>query len=432
MNTKRVIKNASWIIGVQIVKSLLGMVISMFTARFLGPSNFGLINYASSIVAFVSPIMYLGINNILVREIIDSPEKEGETLGTAIGLSVFSGMFCILGIFTFTSLINRNEKETVIVCTLYSILLIFQALEMIMYWFQAKLKSKYTSIVALVAYAVVSAYKIFLLATGKSIYWFALSNALDYMLISVSLIFIYNIIGSQRLSFSFKTAKRLLNTGKYYIISNLMITIFAQTDRIMLKLMINDSETGYYSAAVACAGITAFVFSAIIDSFRPLVFDYKKTDEIHYEKSIISLYSLIIYLSVLQSIAFTILAPIIISILFGSAFNASIPVLQIIVWYCTFSYLGGARDIWILAENKQKHLLAINAVGAVMNVVLNYFLIPSLGACGAALASVITQLFINYIFVLIYKPTRRNGILQLFALNPKNLILILNVIRKRK
>lgn len=213
MNTKRVIKNASWIIGVQIVKSLLGMVISMFTARFLGPSNFGLINYASSIVAFVSPIMYLGINNILVREIIDSPEKEGETLGTAIGLSVFSGMFCILGIFTFTSLINRNEKETVIVCTLYSILLIFQALEMIMYWFQAKLKSKYTSIVALVAYAVVSAYKIFLLATGKSIYWFALSNALDYMLISVSLIFIYNITARKGCAFSFKTAKRLLNTG---------------------------------------------------------------------------------------------------------------------------------------------------------------------------------------------------------------------------
>lgn len=432
MNKNKVIKNASWIIGIQLVKSLLGMVISMFTARFLGPSNFGLINYAQSIVTFVSPIMYLGINNILVREIIDAPEKEGETLGTAITMSMLSSAFCIIGVFAFTSLVNRNEKETVIVCCLYSILLIFQALEMIMYWFQAKLKSKYTSIVALVAYAAVSFYKIFLLATGKSIRWFAISNALDYMLIAVSLLIIYRFIGSQKLSFSSKTAKRLFATGKYYIISNLMITIFSQTDRIMLKLMIGDSETGFYSAAVTCAGMTGFVFVAIIDSFRPMIFEYKKNDEFHYEKSIASLYSLIIYLSILQSAAFTVLAHIIISVLYGSEYFAAIPVLQIIVWYCTFSYLGGARDIWILAENKQKHLLAINAVGAVMNVVLNYFLIPSLGACGAALASVITQLFINYIFVLIYKPTRRNGILQLYALNPKNLILILNVIRKRK
>lgn len=432
MNKNKVIKNASWIIGIQLVKSLLSIVISMLTARFLGPSNFGLINYAQSIVTFVSPIMYLGINNILVREIIDAPEKEGETLGTAITMSLLSSVFCIIGVFAFTSLANRKERETVIVCCLYSILLIFQALEMIMYWFQAKLKSKYTSIVALAAYAVVSSYKIFLLATGKSIRWFALSNALDYMLIAVSLLIIYRFIGSQKLSFSSKTAKKLLAIGKYYIISNLMITIFSQTDRIMLKLMIGDSETGFYSAAVTCAGMTGFVFAAIIDSFRPIIFDYKKNDEFHYEKSIISLYSLIIYLSILQSVAFTVLAHIIISILYGSDYFTSIPVLQIIVWYCTFSYLGGARDIWILAENKQKHLLTINAVGAVMNVILNYFLIPPLGARGAALASVITQLFINYIFVLIYKPTRRNGILQIYALNPRNLLLILNTIRKRK
>lgn len=431
MNKYKVLKNAYWIIGIQFVKALLSLIISMFTARFLGPSNFGLINYAASIVTFVSPIMYLGINNILVKEIIQFPEKEGETLGTALIMSLLSSLFCILGIFTFTSLMNRTERETIIVCSLYSILLVFQSLEMIAYWFQAKLKSKYPSIVALIAYAVVSIYKIFLLVTKHSIRWFAISNALDYMIISLTLLVIYYFIGLQRLSFSFKTARRLFKIGKYYVLSNLMITVFSQTDRIMLKLMIGDLSTGFYSAAVTCAGMTGFVFSAIIDSFRPMIFDYKKTDETNYEKSIVSLYSLIIYLSILQSVVFTIFAPIIISILYGSAYTTAIPILQIIVWYCTFSYLGGSRDIWILAENKQRYLLTINAVGAVMNVVLNYFLIPLLDACGAAIASVITQLFINYIFVLIYKPTRKNGILQIYALNPKNLIPIFNVIRKR-
>ena len=431
MDKNRVFKNAFWIISIQIVKSLLGIVISMLTARFLGPSNFGLINYASSIVAFITPIMYLGLNSVLVQEIINFPEKEGETLGTAILMSFISSLFCIIGILAFVSIINRGERETIIVCVLYSVLLIFQALELIMYWFQSKLKSKYTSIVALVAYIIVSAYKIFLLITEKSIYWFALSNALDYMLIAFALLIIYLRLGGQKLSFSPKAAKRMFVVSKYYIISNLMITVFSQTDKIMLKLMIDDSATGYYSAAATCAGMTSFVFSAIIDSFRPMIFQYKKTDYVKYEKSIVILYSIIIYLSLAQSVAFSLLAPVIISILYGSAYTASVSVLQTIVWYCTFSYLGGARDIWILSENKQKHLLTINAVGAVMNVILNYFLILPLAADGAAIASVITQIFINYIFVLIYKPTRENGILQIKALNPHNLTMLFTQIRKR-
>lgn len=432
MENNKVIKNASWIIGIQIIKSIFNLAISMFTARLLGPSGFGLINYAASIVAFVVPIMNLGINSILVKEIISYPNKEGETLGTAVVMSVVSAFFCILGIFSFTSLINRNEKETIIVCTLYSLLLIFQALEMIIYWFQAKLKSKYTSVVALISYILVSIYKIFLLSTQKSVRWFAISNALDYMLIAFAALIIYRRMGGQRFSFSLKTAKRLLGASKYYIISNLMIVVFSQTDRIMLKLMIDDAETGYYSVAATCAAMTGFVFSALIDSFRPMVFEYKKTDEIRYEKSIIMLYSIVIYLSVIQSVLFTLFAPLIISVLYGSAYMASVSVLQIIVWYCTFSYLGGARDIWILAENKQKHLLIINALGAFMNIMLNGILIPLLGADGAAIASVATQMFINYIFVLIYKPTRRNGFLQIYALNPKILITAFNKIIKNK
>ena len=66
----RVVKNAFWIVGAQVIKALLGLVISMFTARYLGPSNYGLINYAASIVAFAAPIMYLGLKNILGQEIV--------------------------------------------------------------------------------------------------------------------------------------------------------------------------------------------------------------------------------------------------------------------------------------------------------------------------------------------------------------------------
>ena len=431
MNKNKVIKNASWIIGIQIVKSLLGLVISMLTARFLGPSNFGLINYAASIVAFVTPIMYLGLNGVLVQEIVNTPEKEGEILGTSVTMTFLSSLLCVIGVISFAAAVNRGERETVIVCALYSTLLIFQSLELLNYWFQAKLLSKYASGVALFAYAVISGYKIYLLAAHKSIYWFALSNALDYMIIVIGLFIVYKRLGGGRLRFNLSTARRLWGKSRYYIVSNMMIAIFAQTDRIMLKLMINDAATGYYSAAVACAGMTGFVFVAIIDSFRPLIFDDKKTDEIRYEKDMCRLYGIIIYLSLLQSLVITLFSGLIIKILYGAAYSASINALKLIVWYTTFSYLGSVRNIWILAENKQKYLWIINLSGALANVALNYILIPITGIMGAALASLVTQIFTNVIIGFIIRPIRYSNTLMLRALNPKEMTKAIKALIKR-
>lgn len=422
MNKGKVVKNASWIIGLQIIKSLLGMVISMLTARYLGPSDFGLINYASSIVAFVAPIMYLGLTGVLVQEIVNNPEKEGETLGTAITMSLVASAFCIGGVVSFAAIANHGETETIIVCALYSILLVFQSMELILYWFQAKLQSKYSSIVSLCAYAVVSAYKIYLLATGKSIRWFAVSNALDYMLIAVALLIIYYKLGNQRLSFSWKTAHRMFSKSRYYIVANMMVAIFAQTDRIMLKLMIDDAATGYYSAAVACAGMTGFVFTAIIDSFRPMIFEDKQRDQHTFETNMCRLYSIVIYLSLLQSVGITVLSQFIVQILYGSAYAPTVDVLRLVVWYTTFSYLGSVRNIWILAENKQKYLWVINLSGALANVILNFILIPVMGMMGAALASLVTQIFTNVIIGFIIRPIRQNNLIMMRSLKPRNII----------
>ena len=418
----KVIKNASWIIVCKVVQSLLGLVISMLTARYLGPSNYGLINYAASVVAFVVPIMQLGLNNIMVQEIVEAKDSEGKIIGTATLMSFISSLFCVAGVICFSAIANAGETETKMVVALYSILLICQSLDLVQYWFQAKYLSKYTSLTMLIAYIVVSAYKVFLLATGKSVYWFAVSNAFDYFIISVVLLCLYKRMGNDKLHFSKATAARMFSKSKYYIISGLMVTIFAQTDRIMLKLMIDDSATGYYSAAVTCAGITGFVFSAIIDSARPSIFESKKYSEQAFKKNMSRLYSVIIYLSLAQSLAMTILANFIIRVLYGEQYLASVPALQIVVWYTTFSYVGSVRNIWMLSEGKQKYLWVINLSGALANVILNYILIPHLGIIGASIASLVTQFFTNVFVGYVFKPIRENNHLMVAGLNLENLM----------
>lgn len=418
----RLVNNASWLIGCKIVQNVLSFIISMMSARYLGPSNYGLINYATSVIAFIIPFATLGLTNILVQEIISKPDEEGEILGTSLLTCVLTSLLGMGSAVLFTLVASPGEKETTMVVALYSTILVAQALEMIQYWFQAKLLSKYTAIVSLSSYVVVSAYKIYLLATEKSVYWFALSYAIDSLIIAVLLLGFYKKLGGQKLTASYKRIRAMFAKSRYYIISSLMVTLFTQMDKVMLKAMIDDATTGIYSAATVCAGLSSFVFAAIIDSFRPVIFENKKLSREAFERSVKKLYSIVIYLSLAQCVAIMLLANIIICVTYGNEYAAAATTLRIATWYTTFSCLGMVRNIWILAENKQKYLWIINLSGALTNALLNSLLIPSMGSNGAAIASLITQMFTNVIMGVLVRPIRRNNRLMLEALNPKLLL----------
>ena len=414
-----VAKNATWIILCRVIQAILALIINMMTARYLGPSNFGLITYAASLVTFAIPIMQLGFSGTLVQEIINHPECEGKVLGTSLLLCLCSSFLCIIGVSLFACITSFDEHTTIIVCFFYSIILFFQALDMMQYWFQAKLLSKYTSIASLFAYVVVSSYKLYLLFFKKSIYWFAVSNAFDYALISITIFLIYHKLGGQKLSFSLELGRKMFARSKHYIISGMMVTIFAQTDKVMLKMMIGEEATGYYGAALTCAGMSSFVFTAIIDSFRPAVFKGLTINREIFTYRLTLLYSIIIYLSLAQSICMTLFAKPIVLILYGKDYFPAIVLLQIVVWFTTFAYIGAIRNIWILAHDKQKYLWKINLFGAIANIVLNLLLIPSFGVYGAGIASIITQCFTNIIMGYIIKPISPNNAIMIKGLNPR-------------
>lgn len=420
--SEKIVKNASWLILCRIIQALLSFVIGTLSARYLGPSNYGVIDYAAAIVSFMVPVVQLGLRSTLVHEVISAPNNEGQVLGTSLFMSTATSLLGILGVIAFTAVANPGEKETMLVCVLYSISLIFQSTEMIQYWFQAKLMSKYVAVISLIAYTAVSLYRCFLLVTQKSVLWFALSQALDYFFISVCLYVVYRKISDQKLTVSFTLAKQLFQRSRFYIVSGIMVTLFSLTDRVMITLMLGKEANGYYSAAVTCASLSQFVFAAIIDSMRPSILEAKKSNDIsHYHLYISILYSAIVYLAILQNISLTIASPLVIKIIYGSEYSPAISTLRIVTWYTTFSYMGSVRNIWILAEQKQKILWKINLSGALLNIALNYILIPIININGAAIASVATQFFVNFILCLIIPSLRPVGRLIFKGINPANL-----------
>lgn len=342
----RVFRNAAWIIGCKIMQSILNFLIGLLTARYLGPSNYGVLSYVASVVAFAAPIMQLGLKHTLVKEFIQNPDREGQTLGTALTLNVASSILCIVGCVAFVAVVDAGEKVTILVCALYSLTLIFQATELTQYWFQSKLLSKYPSIATLCAYVVVALYKLYLLVTQKSVVWFAFSNVLDYFLVSVILMVFYRKVGGQHLTADLQLGREMFSRSKYYIIPSLMVIIFQHTDRIMLKLMIGETETGLYSAAITCIGITGFVFAAIIDSARPVILEMKEKDQALYEKRMIQLYAIITCMSLGQCVGMTLLANPIVLLLYGAEYAKIAQILEVAVWYITFGHYGSVRNIW--------------------------------------------------------------------------------------
>lgn len=413
------------------MQSLLQFVVGMLSARYLGPSNYGLINYAASIVAFMIPVMQLGLRSTLVQEHIQNPDAEGEIIGTSLAMNLVSSIACIIGVAAFAAVANPGEPTTILVCVLYSVSLLSQSIEMVQYWFQAKLLSKYSSPALLLGYVVVSAYKIYLLATAKSVYWFALAHAVEYGVAGMFMMVAYHKVGTQKLRFSLSTAKRLFAKSKYYIVAALMVVAFNSVSSVLLKLFINEAENGYYAAAVTCTCITAFVFEAIVDTIRPVIMESRKQSLEAFEQNVSRAYALITWLSLLQSIFFTVFAGLIVRILYGEEFLPTVLVLQILVWNTAFSYMGSVRNIWILGEEKHNVLWVINLCGAIASILLNLLLIPQWGACGAAIASVVTQIFTNFIVGYILKPIRRNNDLILKGLNPRLMIEMIQTVLKK-
>lgn len=416
---KKIFKNASWIIVCKIIQSILTLIIGMITVRYLGPSNYGVISYAASITAFFTPLMRLGLTSTLVQEFVSDPDNEGQILGTSLLMNILSGVASVVGISTFCMIANHDEMETVVVCILYSFTLVFQAAEMSQYWFQAKMLSKYPSLAALVAYVVVSIYKIYVLVSDKSIYWFAITHVIEACIVAVVLMICYCRLSKHKISVSFTLGKKMLSKSKYYIISGMAVVILQSTDKIMLKNMISDEVTGYYSVAVTCTGIFSFVYTAIIDSMRPQILKQKMISNENYEEHISILYAIVFYMALAQGIATTMFAEWLVLLLYGESYLPAVSVLRISVWVVSFAFFGSIISIWILGEKKYKLVIPLEVFGAVINVLLNLLFIPSMGALGAALASLLSQFLKNFVFCIFIPPLRKNVVLMLRGIDPR-------------
>lgn len=404
--SNRFAQNTGWIMFERIFQMAISLIVGMLVARYLGPTNYGIINYVAAFISFAIPVCSLGFEGLLVKKYIDRPNDVGRIIGTTIILEFLASIACTVFICLIVGFSNASDELKILIAFLESVRLLFKSTEPIEFWFQSQLKSKVTSIIRMLGYVIMSAYRIILLIMGKSVVWFAFATSLDMIVIAIFYCLAYRKYCGIVLRVDFSFGWQMLKESYHFIISGLMVVIYSQMDKVMIQSMLGDFSVGLYSASYMICNLWFFIPGALITSAQPLIMQKKNINESAYIESLKILYASIFWLGILVGFTVSIFSKYIILLLYGKAFLGASMSLTIGIWYGTFAQLGNARGIWILCENKNKYVKYYLAWGTFINLILNYVLIPRVGINGAAIATLVTQFMVSFIVPLFYSETR--------------------------
>lgn len=406
-------RNALWLMGGRVTNKLLVFLTGVLVARYLGPDRYGLLSYAGAYLTFFAALCNLGIDAVLVKEFVDHPEGEGKALGTTLALRGLSAALSALVMTGIVAIADREEPLTVLVAAISGLSLIPQVFDSLKKWFQLRLQSKYAAIAAILSCAVAALFRIALVLLGADLVWFALGTAMEYAVLAVCLLVAYKKQGGQPLSLDREKAKQLLRSGGGFLLSGMMVSIYASTDKLMLGQLMDKDTVACYTLAVSLCAMWGFVLEAVIESVHPSILRLYAKDRGAWETRNRQLYALVFYGALAMSLLTCLLAKPLVLLLYGEAYAPAVQPLRIVVWYTAFSYLGGARNAWVVCVNAQKYLKYLYTAAAAINVALNLLLIPVWGASGAALASLVTQIATTVLLPALIPALRPNARLML-------------------
>ena len=301
--------NTGWLLFERILRLVIAFFVGVYVARYLGPSNFGLLSYAGSFVFLFSAIATLGLDNIVVRDLVKDEKERDELLGTTFTLK-FIGSILLLAILAIAVRFTKNDSFTNLLIFIIALSIVFQSFNVIDFYFRAKVLSKYTVYAQTISGISAAIIKLLLIYFGAGLIYFAAVMLIESVILAIGLVTAYI---KQKLSiFSWKPkidlAKRLLRDSWPLILSGVAISIYMRIDQVMIKNMLDAKAVGNYAVAVRLSEVWYFIPMAITSSLFPAIINAKKLSEKLYYGRLQKLYDLMTWLAIIIALPTTFLA----------------------------------------------------------------------------------------------------------------------------
>ena len=406
----KIIRNVGWLSAEKALGMVLTFFVGIYVVRYLGAENFGKLSYSLSFVGIFTAIAKLGLNGIVVRNVVQEEKSTQEILGTAFVLKLISGLVTLVlissAIWTFNDDAQLRLMTLIIACTL-----VLNSFGVIDFWFQSKVMSGSMAIMRSVQLIVSSIAKLSFIAMGLPLIAFVWLMLASSVLRTTGMIGVYFQYRQSifRWQIGWQRALEMLKDSWPLILSAVMITIYMKIDQLMLGNMVGNQEVGNYAAAARFSEIWYFVPTTFCSSVFPAIIRAKQGSKKVYYTKLQQLYDLMAWISLAIAIPMTFASGTLITTLLGEEYTKAGAILALHIWAGPFVFLGVARSKWLIAENFTQFNFAATSLGAVTNILLNFFLIPSFGGTGAALATVISYGIATHVICIFYPPVFQTG-----------------------
>jgi O-antigen/teichoic acid export membrane protein len=404
---KRYAINTAWMLSEKLLSLGLGLVATVLLARSLGPADFGFFNYALSLVALMGVFCHLGLSGLAVKEFKEAPERTSEVLTTVFAMKL---IMASLGFVTLAVIAcqTANSPEHIFAIMIIGLTLFAKPFETLDHWFQAHVLAKFGAVSHFAGQGIGSTLKILVAISGLPLVYAAGAHATMLAITAVLLTVFYVAKNRHQLTptFSSSTAKELLQKGAWVFIGSMTAVVYLKIDQVMLQHMVGAEAVGLYAAAARLSEAWYFLPVTIMASLFPKLLEKKKHATTSYNHFLQTLFDGLFVMAAAVSLLVILFSDQIINLLYGPEYAISATILRIHIMASVFIFMRALFSKWILAEELYKLSLITQGLGAISNIVLNYFLIQRMGGVGAAWATLLSYSIASY-FALMLHPRSR-------------------------
>jgi polysaccharide transporter, PST family len=419
------VRNAAWLVAERIVRFGSSVLVMAVLARYLGPSQFGALNYAASCVSLLTPFLAMGMNRTLVREFVTDRHTAAALLLVALRARILLGLLLVCALMGVITLAADSSVMVATLIAVTSVSLLLQAFEPLELWYQSLGQNRVPALVKAGSLLLTSVLKLALVFSNAPVVAFAWASVLELGINAATLACLYR---ETRPGLSLRTQlamfRRLIAECWPEVIAGTGLSLCLRLDQLVLEATRGLAVVGVYAAGTRLSDVWYFVPAAIVASYYPLLVEHRTKDPERYAALTRQMFHIVAASSVVIIVSTWLLADLLVDFVFGASYEGAALVLRLHVLGLLAMGFGVASGAWIFAENRARLSMWRTLAGVVVCIAGNALLTPTYGTAGAAVATVLSLYTAYYFFDLVPKSMRHLFLIKSHALHPLRLLAV--------
>ncbi|MBS1581993.1 MAG: flippase [Bacteroidetes bacterium] len=414
---RKYLHNTSWLFVDRVVRLGAVFLTGIYVGRYLKPTLFGQLNYASGFVGLFFALTTMGLDEIVVRDLVKHPQKRDEILGSSALLKLLGAVVLVTAVFVGTFVNHMDHTTTLMVMIIAAAELLKPAM-VVEYYFLAQQKAARYAQVNMYQTVAACGFRIMLVLMKAPLVWFAWSYIVEMAIYGAISVVYYEREGLfiRAWRSTMPMVKELLQQSWPLIVFGVGLYVQAKIDQVMiydvLKHIVGEkqayAESGQYAAALKMIEALGFLPVIVQKALAPAITRAKLEDAAKYEDRLLNQYRLFFILFLVTAIPLYFLAEWVIVLFFGAEYAKAGYLLSLFAIRLLFTNMGVAKSSFITNESLFRYALITSVVGAALNIGMNYVLIPRYGSGGAILATIGSFFVSIFLLDLFFKETRKN------------------------